>query len=51
MDLLNDLYMKVEKDLRREIVQKFDSVPPADLEKAFERSRASTNSSPARTAR
>jgi len=40
MDLLNDLYMKVEKDLRKEIVQKFDSVPPADLEKAFERSRA-----------
>jgi uncharacterized protein (DUF2336 family) len=40
IDLLNDLYMKVEKDLRKEIVQKFDSVPPADLEKAFERSRA-----------
>ena len=40
IDLLNDLYLKVEKDLRKEIVQKFDSVPPAELEKAFERSRA-----------
>jgi uncharacterized protein (DUF2336 family) len=40
MDLLNDLYLKVEVDLRREIVKKFDSVPPAELEKAFERSRA-----------
>jgi uncharacterized protein (DUF2336 family) len=40
IDLLNDLYLKVEAGLRREIVQKFDSVPPADLEKAFERSRA-----------
>jgi uncharacterized protein (DUF2336 family) len=40
IDLLNDLYLKVEKDLRKEIIQKFDSVPPADLEKAFERSRA-----------
>ncbi|HEX4105510.1 MAG TPA: DUF2336 domain-containing protein [Rhizomicrobium sp.] len=40
IDLLNDLYMKVEAGLRREIVQKFDSVSPAELEKAFERSRA-----------
>ena len=40
IDLLNDLYLKVEKDLRKEIVQKFESVSPADLEKAFERSRA-----------
>jgi uncharacterized protein (DUF2336 family) len=40
MDLLNDLYLKVEVDLRREIVKKFDTVPPAELEKAFERSRA-----------
>ena len=40
IDLLNDLYLKVEKDLRKEIVKKFDSVPPAELEKAFERSRA-----------
>jgi uncharacterized protein (DUF2336 family) len=40
IDLLNDLYLKVESDLRKEIVRKFDSVPPAELEKAFERSRA-----------
>lgn len=40
IDLLNDLYLKVEKGLRQEIVRKFDSVPPAELEKAFERSRA-----------
>ncbi len=40
IDLLNDLYLKVEKELRLEIVKKFDSVPPAELEKAFERSRA-----------
>jgi uncharacterized protein (DUF2336 family) len=40
IDLLNDLYLKVEKDLRQEIVKKFDTVPPAELEKAFERSRA-----------
>lgn len=40
IDLLNDLYLKVEKELRQEIVKKFDTVPPAELEKAFERSRA-----------
>ena len=40
IDLLNDLYLKVEAGLRKEIVQKFDAVPPEDLEKAFERSRA-----------
>ena len=40
MDLLNDLYHRVEGDLKREILQKFETVPPADLEKAFERSRS-----------
>src|SRR5215469_7276224 len=39
IDLLNGLYLKVEAGLRREIVQKFGTVSPADLEKAFERSR------------
>jgi uncharacterized protein (DUF2336 family) len=39
IDLLNGLYLKVEAGLRREIVQKFGSVPPAELEKVFERSR------------
>ena len=37
LELLNDLYMKVEADLRREIVSKFDSVPPEELEAAFQR--------------
>ncbi len=39
VELLNDLYMKVEADLRREIVGKFESVPPEELEAAFRRSR------------
>jgi uncharacterized protein (DUF2336 family) len=39
IDLLNGLYQKVEAGLRREIVEKFSSVSPGDLEKAFERSR------------
>jgi len=40
LDLLNGLYQKVEGDLRREILQKFQNVSPAELEKAFERSRS-----------
>ncbi len=39
VELLNDLYTKVEGEIRREIVQKFNSVSPEELEKAFERSR------------
>lgn len=39
LDLLNGLYQKVEADLRREILQKFQTVSPAELEKAFARSR------------
>jgi uncharacterized protein (DUF2336 family) len=39
LELLNGLYMKVEADLRREIVGKFESVPPEELEAAFQRSR------------
>jgi len=39
IDLLNGLYLKVEAGLRREIVQKFGSASPAELEKAFERGR------------
>ena len=35
IELLNDLYLKVESDLRREIVSKFESVPPEELEAAF----------------
>jgi uncharacterized protein (DUF2336 family) len=33
------MYLKVEADLRREIVKKFDSVSPDELDKAFQRSR------------
>ncbi len=39
LELLNDLYMKVEADLRRVIVGKYESVPPEELEAAFQRSR------------
>ena len=39
VDLLNVLYMKVESDLRKEIIAKFETVPPEELEKAFQRSR------------
>jgi uncharacterized protein (DUF2336 family) len=40
LDLLNDLYMKAQADLRQEIVAKFGEVKPEELEKAFERGRA-----------
>jgi uncharacterized protein (DUF2336 family) len=40
LDLLNDLYLKAEADLRREIMAKFEQVQPAELEKAFGRSRS-----------
>ena len=39
VDLLHDLYARVEADLRREIVEKFDNTSTEELEKAFERSR------------
>ena len=39
IELLNGLYMKVEGDLRKEIVAKFEAVSPDELEKAFQRSR------------
>lgn len=45
LDVLHGLYQKVEGDLRREILRKFDGASPADLEKAFERSRARITSS------
>ena len=41
-DILQDLYLKVEAQLRAEILTKFDSYPPEVLEKAFARSRART---------
>ena len=39
LDLLNELYLKTEAGLRQEIMAKFGQVEPAELEKAFERSR------------
>ena len=40
LELLNNLYLKVESDLRREIIGKFESVAPDELEAAFARTRA-----------
>jgi uncharacterized protein (DUF2336 family) len=40
LELLNNLYLKVESDLRREIINKFESVAPDELEAAFARTRA-----------
>lgn len=39
LHLLNDIYLKVESNLRREILKQHENVPPAELEAAFERSR------------
>lgn len=39
LDLLSDLYMRVEGRLRREILRKYESVSPVDVEAAFARSR------------
>jgi uncharacterized protein (DUF2336 family) len=40
IDLLNGLYQRVEGELRREILEKFEKVSPEELEKAFQRSRS-----------
>ena len=39
LELLNDLYAKVENGLRLEIVSKFNSVSSEEIERAFQRSR------------
>jgi len=39
LDLLNELYLKTEAGLRQEIMARFGQVEPAELERAFERSR------------
>lgn len=39
LDLLNDLYLKVEDRLRREILGKFDQVSSEEVDRAFLRSR------------
>ena len=38
-DLLNDLYVKVEKNLRQQILAKFSHLSEAELDNAFRRSR------------
>ena len=38
-DLLNDIYVKVEKGLRQEILKKFNHLSEAEIENAFRRSR------------
>lgn len=45
LELLNGLYLKVEAKLRREILEKFENMPPADLENAFRRSRRHVSAS------
>ena len=40
LELLNSLYMKVEAELRREIISKFECVAPDELEAAFARTRS-----------
>ncbi len=42
LDLLNDLYLQVEDNLRREILGKFDQVSSDEVDRAFLRSRNRT---------
>jgi uncharacterized protein (DUF2336 family) len=44
LDMLNVMYLKVEGDLRREIIHKFHGVSPAELEAALARSRTHLSS-------
>jgi uncharacterized protein (DUF2336 family) len=44
LDLLNTVYMRVEGELRREIMRKFHGVSPAELESALEASRTHLSS-------
>ncbi len=44
LDMLNTVYLRVEGDLRREIMRKFHGVSPAELETALEVSRAHLSS-------
>jgi len=39
VELLNELYVKVEASLRQEIIRKLDAVSPDEIDKAFQRSR------------
>lgn len=40
LELLSDLYLKVEADLRREIMRRFDQISGEEVDKAFLRSRS-----------
>jgi uncharacterized protein (DUF2336 family) len=40
LDILHTVYHKVEKELHQQIIEKFGQVSPAELEKAFSRSRS-----------
>jgi uncharacterized protein (DUF2336 family) len=40
LELLNDVYLEVEASLRREILARYDSVSPEELDAALEKSRA-----------
>lgn len=44
LDLLNNVYLRVELNLRREIMRKFHGVSPAELEAALEASRTHLSS-------
>ena len=44
LDMLNNVYLRVENDLRREIMRKFHGVSPAELEAALEASRTHLSS-------
>ena len=44
LDMLNTVYLRVEGDLRREIMRKFHGVSPAELEAALEASRTHLSS-------
>jgi len=44
LDILNNVYLRVENDLRREIMRKFHGVSPSELEAALEISRTHLSS-------
>lgn len=49
LELLNDIYLEVEASLRREILARYDSVSPEELDAALERSRAKLSKARRRT--
>lgn len=49
-ELLNDLYVKAEASLKKEILSRLDGIAPEEMEKAFARSRARVTDQYARPA-